>query len=153
MKAIVLQYRLKIFQHPDAEKLRQRRVQWARQERKETSPGMQASRTLRLCRIGKSAFNVVMVIIDSNTVTVSIGHLHDDAISLQLPECFEASYCIQYFFFCEESLLRDTSLHYKDCSEMHSGSCSQMASSCKCPIETVTVLLPIIQCRLNPFQH
>ena len=30
-----------------------------------------------------------------------IGHLHDDVIWLQLPECFEASYCIQYFFFCE----------------------------------------------------
>ena len=33
----------------------------------------------------------------------------------------EASYCIQYFFFCEESLVRDTNLHNKDCSEMHSG--------------------------------
>ena len=125
VKAIVLQYRLKIFQHPDAEKLRQRRVQWARQERKETSPGMQASRTLRWCRIGKSAFNVVMVIIDSNTVTVSIGHLHDDAISLQLPECFEASYCIQYFSFVKNRSCV-IHLHNKDCSEMHSGSCSQM---------------------------
>ena len=35
-------------------------------------------------------------------------------------------------FFCEESLVRDKNLHYKDCSEMHSGSCSQMTSSCKC---------------------
>ena len=26
------------------------------------------------------------------------------------------------FFFCEESLVRDTTLHNKDCSEMHSGS-------------------------------
>ena len=48
---------------------------------------------------------------------------------LQLPECFEASYCIQYFFFCEEALMRDTDLHYKDCSEVHSGSCSQLTSS------------------------
>ena len=46
-------------------------------------------------------------------------------IWLQLPECFEASYCIQYFFFCEESLVRDTNLHNKDCNKMHSGSCSQ----------------------------
>ena len=30
--------------------------------------------------------------------------------------------------------MRDTNLHYKDCNEMHSGSCSQMASSCRCPI-------------------
>ena len=37
-------------------------------------------------------------------------------------------------FFCEESLMRDTNLHNKDCSEMHSGSCSQMTSSCKCPV-------------------
>ena len=64
-----------------------------------------------------------------------IGHLHDDVIWLQLPECFEASYCIQYFLFCEESLVRDTNLHYQDCSEMHSGSCSQITSSCKCPID------------------
>ena len=60
--------------------------------------------------------------------------LHDDIIWLQLPECFEASYCIHFFCFCEESLMRDTNLHNKDCSEMHSGSCSQMTSSCKCPI-------------------
>ena len=39
-----------------------------------------------------------------------------------------------FVFFCEESLMRDTNLHNKDCSEMHSGSCSQMVSSCKCPI-------------------
>ena len=38
------------------------------------------------------------------------------------------------FFSCEESLVRDTNLHNKDCSEMHSGSCSQMTSSCTCPI-------------------
>ena len=31
--------------------------------------------------------------------------------------------------------MRDTNLHYKDCSEMHSGSCSQMMSSCKCSIK------------------
>ena len=37
------------------------------------------------------------------------------------------------FFFCEESLVRDTNLHNKDCSEMHSGSCSQMTSSWICP--------------------
>ena len=28
-----------------------------------------------------------------------IGHLHDDIIWLQLPECFEVSYCIQDFSF------------------------------------------------------
>ena len=66
-----------------------------------------------------------------------MGHLHDDVIWLQVPECFEASYCIQYFFFCEESLVRDTNLHYKDCSEMHSGSCRHMTSSCRCPIGRV----------------
>ena len=38
------------------------------------------------------------------------------------------------FFFCEESLVRDTNQPYKDCSEMHSGSCSQMTSSCIYPI-------------------
>ena len=32
-----------------------------------------------------------------------------------------------FFFFCKESLVRDTNLHYKDCSEMHSGSRSQMS--------------------------
>ena len=31
------------------------------------------------------------------------------------------------FFFCEESLVCDTNLHNKDCSEIHSGSCSQMS--------------------------
>ena len=36
--------------------------------------------------------------------------------------------------FCEESLVRDKNLHDKDCSEMHSGSCSQITPSCKCPI-------------------
>ena len=30
--------------------------------------------------------------------------------------------------------MRDTNLRYKDCSEMHSGGCSQMTSSCKCPV-------------------
>ena len=42
-----------------------------------------------------------------------------------------------YSVFCccrEESLVRDTNLHYKDCSEMHSGSCSQMTSSCRCHV-------------------
>ena len=73
-----------------------------------------------------------------------MGHLHDGIIWLQLPECFEASYCIQYFFFCEESLVRDTNLHNKDCSEMHSGSCSQMTSSCKCPIAVTALLFKII---------
>ena len=31
-------------------------------------------------------------------------------------------FSIFFFFFCEESLVRDASLHNKDCSEMHSGS-------------------------------
>ena len=68
----------------------------------------------------------------------TIGHLHDDIISLQLPECFETSYCVQYFFFfCEESLVRDTNLKNKDYSEMHSGSCSQMTSSMQiCSVKT-----------------
>ena len=38
-------------------------------------------------------------------------------------------------FFCEESLVRDTNLHNKDCSEMHSGSRSHMTSSCRSPVE------------------
>ena len=42
------------------------------------------------------------------------------------------------FLFCKESLVRDTNQHYKDCSEMHSGSCSQMTSSCQYPIRGVT---------------
>ena len=63
-----------------------------------------------------------------------VRHLYDDMIGLQLPECFEESHSIQYLFFCEELLMCDTNLHYKDCSKMHSGSCSQMKSSCKCPI-------------------
>ena len=58
-----------------------------------------------------------------------MARLHDD-----VPECFEASYCIRYFFFREESLVRDTNLYNKDYSEMHSGSCTQMTSSCECPI-------------------
>ena len=37
-------------------------------------------------------------------------------------------------FFCEESLVCDINLHNKDYSEMHSGSCSQKTSSCKCHI-------------------
>ena len=32
--------------------------------------------------------------------------------------------------------MRDTNLHYKDCSEMHSGSCSQMLL-CNCPIHMI----------------
>ena len=63
-----------------------------------------------------------------------IRHLHDDVIWLQLPECSGASYCVQYFFFCEESLVRDTNLNNKDCSEMHSGSRSHMTPSRKYPI-------------------
>ena len=39
------------------------------------------------------------------------GHVYDDVIGLQVPECFEASYC-------------------RDCSEMHFGSCNQVTSSC-----------------------
>ena len=54
-------------------------------------------------------------------------NLHDDVIRLQVPECFEASYCIRYSFFCEESLVRDTNLHNRLQR-------SQMTSSCKCPI-------------------
>ena len=81
----------------------------------------------------------------------SSDRLHDDVTMLQLterltfatnirvspttnstapPEGFE----IHHFLFCEGSLVRDTNLHYKDCSEMHSGSCNQMTSSCKCTI-------------------
>ena len=30
-----------------------------------------------------------------------------------------------FFFFSEESLVRETNLHYRGCSEMHSGSFSQ----------------------------
>ena len=54
------------------------------------------------------------------------------------------------FFFCKESFVRDTNLHYKDCSEMHSGGCSEMMSSCKSlqNLEGVNLcsrqLLPII---------
>ena len=70
-----------------------------------------------------------------------IRHLHDDVIWLQLPECFEASVLYSVFFFCEESLVRDTNLHYKDYSEMHSGSCSQMTSSCQCPLVLLCVCL------------
>ena len=33
---------------------------------------------------------------------------------------------VLFLFFCEESLMRDTNLHYKDCGERHSGSWSQM---------------------------
>ena len=32
--------------------------------------------------------------------------------------------------------MRDTTLHNKDCSEMHSGSCSQMLL-CNCPIHMI----------------
>ena len=32
-------------------------------------------------------------------VKAGIRHLHDDGIWLLLPECFEASYCIQYFLW------------------------------------------------------
>ena len=32
-----------------------------------------------------------------SALRVPIGHLHDDVIWLQLPECFERSYCIQHF--------------------------------------------------------
>ena len=32
-----------------------------------------------------------------------------------------------------------THLHYKACSEMHFGSCSQIMSSCKCPIKMLFV--------------
>ena len=66
-----------------------------------------------------------------------IKEIRHDVIWLQIPECFEASYCIRYFFFCEDSLVRDTNLHNKDCSEMHSGSWSQMTSSCRCPISSI----------------
>ena len=41
--------------------------------------------------------------------------------------------------------MRDTNLHNKDCSEMHSGSCSQMTSSCKCPI--ALCVLSELNCR------
>ena len=30
--------------------------------------------------------------------------------------------------------MHDTNLHYKDCSEMHSGSCSPMTLSYRCPV-------------------
>ena len=40
---------------------------------------------------------------------------------------------IVFSIFCEESLACDTN---PDCSEMHSGSCIQMTSSCKCTILT-----------------
>ena len=78
----------------------------------------------------ETAKSIIRIKLEGNGT--AMGHLHNDVIWLQVPECFEASYCIQYFFFCEESLVRDTNLHYKHCSEMHSGSSSQMTSSCKC---------------------
>ena len=47
--------------------------------------------------------------------------------------------------------MRDANLNYKDCSEMHSGSCRQM--SCKCPtdrVHTFTDSLPmLVQCWYN----
>ena len=60
--------------------------------------------------------------------------------SFELPECFGTNYCIQYFFFCKKSLVRDTNLHNKACSEMHSGTCSQMTSSCRCPLIWMEVI-------------
>ena len=48
--------------------------------------------------ITKTAAKCILVVVVKWGV---MGHLHDDVISLQVPECLEASYCIQYFFFCE----------------------------------------------------
>ena len=48
-----------------------------------------------------------------------------------------------FCFFCEESLVCDTNLHYKDYREMHSGSCSQ----CRCPI--IQTLQMLITCSIN----
>ena len=50
----------------------------------------------------------------------------------------------QYFCFCLESLVRDN-LHYKDSSKMHSGSLSQMTSSCKRPF-----VLHSLPCLIKP---
>ena len=47
-----------------------------------------------------------------------------------------------FFSFCEESLVRDKDKsNYKDCSETHSGSCSQMTSLCKCAIRVLVFLV------------
>ena len=56
------------------------------------------------------------------------------------------------FFFCEESLLRDTNLHNEDCSEMHSGSCSQMTSSCKCLFSKKMSFVEILFYLFNPLR-
>ena len=45
------------------------------------------------------------------------------------------------FFFCEESLVRDTIYITKVFSEMHSGSCSQVTASCRCPVDWYNVQL------------
>ena len=51
------------------------------------------------------------------------------------------AFAVQYIFPLWRIVVRDTNLHNKDCCEMHSGICSQMTSSCKCPILTRPFLL------------
>ena len=58
-----------------------------------------------------------------------------DIIWLQVPECFVASYCMnQYNFLWWKIACAWHKSAYKDYSEMHSGSCSQVMLSCWCAI-------------------
>ena len=79
------------------------------------------------------------------------GHLHDDIIWLKVPQlALRQAIVFSIFSFHEESLMRDTDLQNKDCSEIHSGSHSQIMSSCKCSyynFENKSV--KISSCRLN----
>ena len=52
-------------------------------------------------------------------VNISIGHLDDAVMTTK-----QIQYCIQYIFFC--ACATDTNLQNKDCSEMHSNSCSRI---------------------------
>ena len=63
-----------------------------------------------------------------------IGQLHDDVFLLQLTESFS----LFVFFMCKLRLLffnpqRDWQIYITKQTEMNSGSCRQISSSCNCP--------------------
>ena len=64
---------------------------------------------------------------------LEMGHLHDALFDYKCQNALGQAIVFSIFFFCVESLLRDTNLHNKDCREIYSG--SKMMPSCKCPIQ------------------
>ena len=90
-----------------------------------TTSALYAAVTLLLCLIIMIIIIIIALFRHGNKTTTA--YKADGIVRIQKEFKRKLTYIyVQYLFFCEESLMRDTNLHNKDYSKTHSGSYSQM---------------------------